>query len=119
MNSSPSPSLWFPPSRWAASTSALASRLSFLFTVAFTAPLTKAEIVLSADEEGWQALWRQYYASVNIPSRKRLRQMKGYMPVRYWKFMPEMPAAAVEALRETPASAAAGRDDAPRPRGSS
>ena len=86
---------------------------------AFTAPLTKAEIVLSADEEGWQALWRQYYASVNIPSRKRLRQMKGYMPVRYWKFMPEMPAAAVEALRETPASAAAGRDDAPRPRGSS
>ena len=52
MNSSPSPSLWFPPSRWAASTSTLADRLSFsststladrlsfLSTVVFIAPLT-------------------------------------------------------------------------------
>lgn len=55
----------------------------------FIAPLDRAEIALSADEEHWQALWRDYYASVNIPSRERLKQMRGYMPVRYWKFMPE------------------------------
>lgn len=61
----------------------------------FTAPLSSAEIVLSADENDWQALWRRYYDSVNIPSRERIRQMKGYMPVRYWKFMPETPSAAV------------------------
>ncbi len=55
----------------------------------FLAPLEKAEVALSADEAEWQKLWRRYYASVNIPSRERLAQMRGYMPVRYWKFMPE------------------------------
>ncbi len=55
----------------------------------FPAPLEEAEIVLSANEEKWQKLWIRYYDSVNIPSRERLRQMRGYMPVRYWKFMPE------------------------------
>lgn len=56
---------------------------------AFLAPLERAEIVLSASEDDWQKLWRKYYQSVNIPSRERLKQMRGYMPVRYWKFMPE------------------------------
>lgn len=55
----------------------------------FLAPLERAEVVLSADEQSWQALWQRYYKSVNIPQRERLKQMKGYMPVRYWKFMPE------------------------------
>lgn len=55
----------------------------------FTAPLDRAEIVLSAKETEWQSLWKRYYQSVNIPSRERLKQMRGYMPVRYWKFLPE------------------------------
>ena len=55
----------------------------------FTAPLERAGIVLSADETGWQSLWKRYYKSVNIPSRERLKQMRGYMPVRYWKYLPE------------------------------
>lgn len=55
----------------------------------FLAPLDRAEVALSANETEWQALWRRYYKSVNIPERERLRQMRGYMPVRYWKFMPE------------------------------
>ena len=55
----------------------------------FLAPLDRAEVALSADERAWQSLWKNYYASVNIPSRERLKQMRGYMPVRYWKFMPE------------------------------
>ncbi len=55
----------------------------------FVAPLSQAEILLSANEEGWQSLWKRYYAAVNIPSRERLKQMRGYMPARYWKFMPE------------------------------
>ena len=58
-------------------------------THVFTAPLDRAEVALAADEEAWQNLWRKYYRSVNIPSRERLKQMRGYMPVRYWKFMPE------------------------------
>ena len=56
----------------------------------FTAPLDEAQILLAADETGWQSLWKKYYAAVNIPSRERLKQMRGYMPARYWKFLPEM-----------------------------
>ena len=55
----------------------------------FTAPLSEAQILLSANELEWQALWKNYYAAVNIPSRERIQQMKGFMPTRYWKFLPE------------------------------
>lgn len=55
----------------------------------FCAPLEKAEIVLSADENAWQALWKNYFASVNIVERERLKQQRAYLPVRYRKFMPE------------------------------
>ncbi len=55
----------------------------------FVAPLQEAEVLLSADEEGWQSLWRRYYSSVNIPSRERLKQMRGYLPARYWKYLTE------------------------------
>ena len=55
----------------------------------FIAPLSQADVLLSADEMGWQSLWKNYYNAVNIPSRERLKQMRGYMPARYWKFLPE------------------------------
>ncbi len=55
----------------------------------FVAPLSQAEVLLSSDEQGWQTLWKKYYAAVNISSRERLKQMRGYMPARYWKFLPE------------------------------
>lgn len=55
----------------------------------FLAPLERAEIVLSADESGWRELWKHYYRDVNIPERERLRQMRGYLPVRYRKHMTE------------------------------
>lgn len=56
---------------------------------AFVAPLVSADVLLSAKEEDWQALWKSYYKAVNIHSRERLKQMRGYMPVRYWKFLTE------------------------------
>ena len=72
----------------------------------FLAPLERAEIAVSANETEWQKLWKRYYESVNIPSRERLKQMRGYMPVRYWKFMPEFmrssPQASLEALSDEP-----------------
>ena len=55
----------------------------------FVAPLGTANVLISANEEGWQALWKRYYKAVNIPSRERLKQMRGYMPARYWQFLPE------------------------------
>jgi probable DNA metabolism protein len=48
-----------------------------------------AEIYLSEYEKTFENLWKQYYNSVNISSRPHEKQMKGYMPVRYWKFLPE------------------------------
>ncbi len=56
---------------------------------AFNAYLPHADVLICADEQAWQTLWKGYYHAVNIPSRGRLKQMKGYMPVRYWKYMPE------------------------------
>ncbi len=58
----------------------------------FTAPLDQADVVISADEKAWQSLWKGYYAAVNIPSRERLKQMRGYMPVRYRKHLTELQA---------------------------
>ena len=55
----------------------------------FNAYLPHADILISADEDAWQNLWKEYYKSVNIPSRERIKQMKNFMPVRYWKHLPE------------------------------
>ena len=49
----------------------------------------EAEVYLSEYERAFQTLWKKYYAAVNIKSRPHEKQMKGYMPVRYWKFLPE------------------------------
>ena len=49
----------------------------------------KAEIRLSENEKAFENLWKKYYKAVNIEERPHEKQMKGYMPVRYWKFLPE------------------------------
>ena len=48
-----------------------------------------ADIYLSEYEKTFEELWKLYYRSVMIKERPHERQMKGYMPVRYWKFLPE------------------------------
>ena len=54
-----------------------------------TAYLDSAEICLSENEKAFENLWKRYYKAVNIEERPHIKQMKGYMPVRYWKFLPE------------------------------
>ncbi len=49
----------------------------------------QAEICLSANEIAFVNLWKKYYKAVNIEERPHEKQMKGSMPVRYWKFLPE------------------------------
>jgi len=49
----------------------------------------RAELLLTEREDSFARLWKQYYDTVAIPQRKNTRQMKAYMPVRYWKFMTE------------------------------
>lgn len=48
-----------------------------------------AEFTPSQEEAHWQALWKSYYRHVNIAIRPHEKQMRGYMPVRYWKYLPE------------------------------
>lgn len=49
----------------------------------------EAEVYLSEYERAFENLWKKYYTAVNIKERPHEKQMKGYMPVRYWKFLPE------------------------------
>lgn len=55
----------------------------------FMAEVGEAEVYLSEYERSFEALWKKYYTSVNVKERPHEKQMKGYMPVRYWKFLPE------------------------------
>lgn len=47
------------------------------------------DVYLSDSERNFESLWKRYYAAVNIKERPHEKQMKGSMPVRYWKFLPE------------------------------
>lgn len=40
-------------------------------------------------EEGYQALWRAYFRSVDIPERKNLALQRQHMPRRYWRHLTE------------------------------
>ncbi len=41
------------------------------------------------DEDYYRRLWQHYYDAINIIERKNHRQMKAFMPKRYWKYLPE------------------------------
>lgn len=46
-------------------------------------------VYLSENDGKFTELWKLYYDSVNIQERKNTRLMKAFMPVRYWKNLPE------------------------------
>ena len=46
-------------------------------------------VFISESEEIFLDLWQRYYKSINIEERKNLRQMRNYMPERYWKNLSE------------------------------
>lgn len=46
-------------------------------------------VFMSESEEIFLDLWQQYYKSINIEERKNLRQMRNYIPERYWKNLSE------------------------------
>ena len=49
----------------------------------------EATVSFSKNEDAFLSLWQNYYRTVAIKERKNTRLMKNFMPVRYWKFMPE------------------------------
>jgi len=49
-----------------------------------------AEPQLSADEEHWQGLWKQFFRHIAIAERANPRQQRQCMPMKYWKYLVEM-----------------------------
>lgn len=49
----------------------------------------KQQLELEQDEQYYQRLWKQYYDSIAIASRKNPRLQKQCMPERYWKHLVE------------------------------
>jgi len=49
----------------------------------------KQKLELEVDEKYYQRLWKQYYDSIAITSRKNPRLQKQFMPERYWKHLVE------------------------------
>lgn len=47
------------------------------------------ENILQDGEKTYQALWKNYFDSINIDERKNLKLQRQHMPQRYWKFLPE------------------------------
>ena len=46
-------------------------------------------IYLSDEEVNFKKLWQTYYDSVNIKERKNHRLMKSFLPIKFWKNLPE------------------------------
>lgn len=55
----------------------------------FAAACDSASFTPSSEQEDWEKLWKNYYKHVNVALRPHEKQMRGYMPVRYWKYLPE------------------------------
>jgi probable DNA metabolism protein len=39
--------------------------------------------------DGWEYLWKLYHRSVNIENRKNPACQRQFIPLRYWKYLPE------------------------------
>jgi probable DNA metabolism protein len=50
---------------------------------------SKAGFYFSEDELAFQDLWKNYFNSTNIPSRKNMRVHLQHVPKRYWKYLSE------------------------------
>ena len=57
--------------------------------VTFTTPTEPLSVYIGETEVECRSLWKNYFNSVNIPSRKNLRQQRGYLPSRYTSNMTE------------------------------
>lgn len=45
---------------------------------------------LSEEEALFQKMWKEYFKTITIKERINLKLQRQHMPVRYWKYLPEM-----------------------------
>lgn len=50
----------------------------------------EAPAQLSAAEARWQELWRTFHRRIAIAERVNPRRQRGFMPMKYWKYLVEM-----------------------------
>ncbi len=50
---------------------------------------TKQSLFFSENELAFQELWKNYFKSTNIPSRKNMKLHIRHIPKRYWKYLSE------------------------------
>jgi probable DNA metabolism protein len=50
---------------------------------------SKASLYFTEDEVAFQELWKNYYTSANIVSRKNVQLHLQHIPQRYWKYLSE------------------------------
>lgn len=48
-----------------------------------------AQGMLHETEEEYERLWKNYFRSVNIASRRNMKLHRQHMPLRYWKYLTE------------------------------
>ncbi len=66
------------------------SRMDFIsldFSQDFSQLTSLSENVLHEEETSYQALWKDYFDSVNIKARKNLKLHIRHIPKRYWKYL--------------------------------
>lgn len=51
--------------------------------------LSKDEAVFATEEMDFQKLWKNYFKSTNIESRKNMKLHTRHVPKRYWKYLSE------------------------------
>jgi probable DNA metabolism protein len=63
--------------------------LASLSALPETAPKTPEGGINAGEAPSWEALWRLYHRAVNNPARHNPRLQRQFMPLRYWKYLPE------------------------------
>jgi len=51
--------------------------------------ITTAAVTLDEQEAAYERLWKSYYQSTNIVSRRNMKLHLQHVPKRYWKYLPE------------------------------
>ena len=59
------------------------------FVTLDTAPNQLQEALLASAETDYQALWKTYFSSVDIPERRNMKLHLQHVPRRYWKYLVE------------------------------
>lgn len=53
-------------------------------------PVREESLPDSANEQNFRSLWQTYYRHIAVEARRNPALRRSFMPMKYWKFLPEM-----------------------------